>query len=48
VRLEDARGLRSFLGEYGTRSLSGLLLYDGTEVQWLADRILAVPWWRVI
>jgi predicted AAA+ superfamily ATPase len=47
-RLADARSLRVFLEEYGRRSRAGLLLHTGDEVAWLTDRILAVPWWRVL
>lgn len=46
--LADSRGLRAFRDEYGEQCLGGLLLYDGDEVQWLADRILAVPWYSII
>lgn len=44
----DIRGLVAFREEYGDRFLGGLLLYDGEDVQWVADRILAAPWHRVI
>ena len=26
----------------------GLLLHGGSEVSWLADGVLAAPWWRVL
>lgn len=48
VRRDDARGLAAFRDEYPDLCLGGLLLYDGEEVQWLSDRVLAVPWQRVI
>ncbi len=44
----DVRGLAAFRDEYPDRFAGGLVLYDGREVQWVADRILAVPWYRVI
>jgi predicted AAA+ superfamily ATPase len=48
VGLGDAKNLRVFLDEYSRRAKGGLLLYDGDEVFWLTDRILVVPWWRVV
>lgn len=48
VRVDDARGLRAFHGEHGRRSRAGLLLHDGTQVEWLTDRVLAAPWWYVL
>jgi predicted AAA+ superfamily ATPase len=47
-RTGDADGLRAFREEYGKRSRAGLLLHAGDEVSWLADGVLAVPWWSVI
>ena len=46
--LADARGLRTFADEYPERFAGGLLLHGGRQTQWLVDRILAVPWWRVL
>jgi hypothetical protein len=46
--LADARGLQPFRDEYGRAALAALLLHDGHEITWLADGILAAPWWRVI
>jgi predicted AAA+ superfamily ATPase len=46
--LSDAKGLRVFLDEYGKKSRAALLLHTGHQVTWLADRVLAVPWWRVV
>jgi hypothetical protein len=48
VRRDDARGLAAFRDEYPDLCLGGLLLYDGEAVQWLSDRVLAVPWQRVL
>ena len=44
----DVRGLSAFRDEYPDRFAGGLLLYAGKEIQWLADGILAVPWYRVV
>lgn len=44
----DTQGLRLFRDEYGERCAGGLLLHAGTETQWMADGILAAPWWRVV
>lgn len=46
-RLADARGIQIFRQEYGAQATAGLLLHDGDELGWLADGVLAVPWWRV-
>ncbi len=46
--LAHARHLLTFRGEYRGRSRSGLLLHDGDDIRWLADGVLAAPWWRVI
>lgn len=43
-----ARALAAFRDEYPDLFLGGLLLHDGDETYWLADRILAVPWERVV
>lgn len=47
-RLADARHVRSFRQEYGSRCRAGLLLHTGTTVEWLASDVLAAPWWMVI
>jgi predicted AAA+ superfamily ATPase len=44
----DVRGLRAFRDEYPDLFAGGLLLHDGSETQWLSDRILAIPWHRVL
>jgi hypothetical protein len=43
----DARHLATFLDEY-PEARGGLLLYDGEEVFWLRERVLAAPWWKVL
>jgi predicted AAA+ superfamily ATPase len=47
VTVADARHLRSFRAEYGAHARAALLLYDGDETYWLADGVLATPWWSV-
>lgn len=44
----DTQGLRLFRDEYGERCAGGLLLHAGAETQWMAEGILAAPWWRVM
>ena len=44
----DARHLLAFQREYRDRALPGLLLHDGDAIRWIAEGVLAVPWWRVI
>lgn len=48
VTYRDAAHLKVFLAEYADLADGALLLYDGAETYWIADRILAVPWWKVI
>lgn len=36
------------MGARPERCTGGLLLHGGREVQWIAERILAAPWWRVV
>jgi len=47
-RVKDAANLIAFQKEYGADARTGLLLYDGTEIEWLIPTVLAVPWWKVI
>jgi uncharacterized protein len=47
-RLADVEHLRVFRDEYPKQTLPGLLLHGGTQVTWLADGILAAPWWSVL
>lgn len=48
VTPRDARHLRTFQDQYGETMLGGLVLYCGTEVFWLSEGVLAVPWWKVV
>lgn len=47
-RPRDLRGLEAFREEYSDRFRGGLLLHTGEETQWLSDRILGAPWYRVV
>jgi predicted AAA+ superfamily ATPase len=47
-RLADARALTIFREEYPDLAHTGLLLHTGPEVEWIAEGVLAAPWWRVI
>jgi uncharacterized protein len=47
-RLADARSLQLFREEYPDRARAGLLLHAGEELAWLAEGVLAAPWWSVI
>jgi predicted AAA+ superfamily ATPase len=44
----DAKHLLTFRQEYGKAVPGGLVLHAGDEVFWLAEGILAAPWWRVV
>lgn len=47
-RLADIAHLRTFRAEYGKKARAGLLLHAGSTLEWLADDVLAAPWWRVL
>jgi hypothetical protein len=44
----QSKSLKVFRQEYQSRSLPGLLLHAGEEMTWLADGVLAAPWWRIL
>jgi uncharacterized protein len=44
----DAAHLRNFAEMYGKQVHGAILLHGGDDSYWLGDRILAVPWWRVM
>lgn len=46
--INDARHLELFLTEYADRAPAGLILYTGNETFWLTQRVLAVPWSRIL
>jgi uncharacterized protein len=47
-RLADARSLISFRREYPDLTRAGLLVHTGGETGWIAEGVLAAPWWKVI
>lgn len=47
-RLKDARGLTLFRKEYPDLARTGLLLHAGRETEWVAEGVLAAPWWKVV
>lgn len=47
-RTGDVKHLLSFRQEYGRLSRPGLLLHTGTRIEWLANGVLAAPWWSVV
>lgn len=46
--LRDVRGLAAFLAEHPKRARGGIVLHGGSDIYWLDERIVAVPWWRVM
>ncbi len=48
VRTEHAQHPITFLDEYPDKATAGLLMYGGEDTYWLTDRVLAVPWNRVL
>ena len=44
----DAAHLVTFQSDYGSAVQGGLILHGGEEIYWLGDKILAIPWWRVM
>ncbi len=44
----DARGLQRFLADNPKQARAGMILHDGDDTFWLADNVLAAPWWMVI
>ena len=46
--MQDVRGLRAFLEEYPRSARGAIVLHGGDEIYWLDEKIIAVPWWRVM
>jgi predicted AAA+ superfamily ATPase len=44
----DARGLRTFMEEYAAEAVGGVLLHTGENSFVVSDRVVAVPWWKVV
>lgn len=47
-RVHDGAHIQTFQHEYGKAARAGLVLHTGTALGWLAPRVLAAPWWRVL
>jgi uncharacterized protein len=47
-RLADAGHLLTFREEYKRTALPALLVHAGDDVRWLAEGVLALPWWKLI
>lgn len=47
-RADDWRHLQHFVAQYDRECVGALLLHGGTETFRAADRILALPWWRIL
>ena len=45
---KDIQGLRSFLAEHPRQARGGVVVHGGDESYWLDEKIVAVPWWRVM
>ncbi len=48
VRTDDARHLLTFLDEYPDKASAAVLVYTGEDTYWLTDKVLAVPWSKVL
>ena len=48
VNTKDVAAVSLFLQEYGAQVPGALLLYGGARTFWVAPRVLATPWWKVI
>lgn len=46
--IKDVKGLRDFLEEYPRNAIGAVVLHGGEETYWLDQRIIALPWWRVM
>jgi predicted AAA+ superfamily ATPase len=46
--MKDVRGLRAFLEEHPHSARGALVLHGGDDSYWLDEKIIAVPWWRVM
>ncbi len=48
LRVSDARHLASFTRDYGEAVPAGVIVHGGRDTYWLTERVLAIPWRRVI
>lgn len=44
----DAAHVRRFIEEHDKQARGGVVLHGGPRSYWIADRILAAPWWMVL
>ncbi len=44
ARHRDVQNLQLFLDEYSDMAVAGILVYTGTEVKRMAEKIIAIPW----
>lgn len=47
-RPRDWANLVEFRDRYGETVKGGVLLHAGEQTEWVSERILSVPWWRVL
>jgi hypothetical protein len=47
-RLRNVTGMQAFLDEHPRQAMGGVVLHGGNDSYWMDERILAVPWWRVL
>jgi hypothetical protein len=47
-RPRDWATLVEFRERYGDEVTGCVLLHAGEQVEWVSERVLAVPWWRVV
>ncbi|WP_419948389.1 ATP-binding protein [Candidatus Palauibacter sp.] len=48
LRVSDARHVVSFMRDYGEAVPAGVIIHGGRDTYWLTERVLAVPWRRII
>jgi uncharacterized protein len=46
--LRDVRGMRTFLSDHAKTARGGVVLHGGDDSYWIDEKIIAVPWWRVM
>lgn len=46
--LRDVQGVRTFLAEHPKSARGAIVVHGGDDCYWLDDKILALPWWRVM
>jgi len=46
--MKDIQGLRAFLAEHPRQARGGVVVHGGDESYWLDEKIVAVPWWRIM